>query len=192
MADPGGTWNINTGSLSAGTHNLTATATDAAGNVSNISNVLDPIVGPVLGVTMSYFYFPTGPLAGNDTNSTFTRSSDGHGSTVAIDPPKDSFDFASTPSPHVPTLPSVTVGGAGNDAFVFHQPAVGNSGSPDNFALDLFGSNLEGKHSIALVNGGQSDHQWMDVAQHTGFGHLDSINPVNAHFSAPHGDFLIH
>jgi hypothetical protein len=82
--------------------------------------------------------------------------------------------------------------GAGNDAFVFHQPAVGNSGSPDNFALDLFGSNLEGKHSIALVNGGQSDHQWMDVAQHTGFGHLDSINPVNAHFSAPHGDFLIH
>ena len=41
-------------------------------------------------------------------------------------------------------------------------------------------------------DGGQSDHQWMDVGQDTGFGHLDSINPVNAHFNAPHGDFLIH
>ena len=133
-------------------------------------------------------------LVGNYTNSTFTLSSDGHGGTIVIDPPKDGFNFASTPAPgNGPTLPSVTVGGTGNDAFVFHQPAGGNSGSPDHFALDVFGPNLEGRHSIAFVNGSQSDHQWMDAGQDTGFGHLDSINPVNAHFTALHsGDFLIH
>ena len=48
IANPSGTWNISTGSLSQGTHNFTATATDAAGNVSDISNVLDPVIGTVI------------------------------------------------------------------------------------------------------------------------------------------------
>src|SRR5581483_1716973 len=38
---------INTGSLSVGAHDFTATATDAAGNVSAISADLDPVVGIV-------------------------------------------------------------------------------------------------------------------------------------------------
>ena len=38
-------WSITTGALSVGAHAFTATATDAAGNTSNISNVLDPVVG---------------------------------------------------------------------------------------------------------------------------------------------------
>lgn len=41
-----GNWSINPGSLSAGSHDFTATATDVAGNVSPVSNVLDGIIGP--------------------------------------------------------------------------------------------------------------------------------------------------
>ena len=48
VADSHGTWNINTGSLAAGAYALTASATDAAGNVSNLSNVLDPVIGTVI------------------------------------------------------------------------------------------------------------------------------------------------
>ena len=46
IASASGAWNINTGSLSGGTQNLTATATDAAGNVSNVSNALHPVIVP--------------------------------------------------------------------------------------------------------------------------------------------------
>ena len=47
VANSSGHWTINTGSLSAGAHDFTATATDAAGNVSAISADLDPVVGIV-------------------------------------------------------------------------------------------------------------------------------------------------
>ena len=47
IANSSGHWTINTGSLSAGAHDFTATATDAAGNVSAISADLDPVVGIV-------------------------------------------------------------------------------------------------------------------------------------------------
>ncbi|MGY8662688.1 Ig-like domain-containing protein [Bradyrhizobium sp. UFLA05-109] len=43
-----GTWSVTTGSLSDGSHAFTATATDAAGNLSNLSAVLDPVVGTVI------------------------------------------------------------------------------------------------------------------------------------------------
>ncbi|MDA9488055.1 Ig-like domain-containing protein, partial [Bradyrhizobium sp. CCBAU 11361] len=43
-----GTWSVTTGSLADGAHAFTATATDAAGNVSSLSAVLDPIVGTVI------------------------------------------------------------------------------------------------------------------------------------------------
>ena len=47
VANSSGNWTINTGSLSAGAHDFTATATDAAGNVSAISADLDPVVGAI-------------------------------------------------------------------------------------------------------------------------------------------------
>ncbi|MGY3604052.1 MULTISPECIES: Ig-like domain-containing protein [unclassified Bradyrhizobium] len=40
-----GTWSITTNAMSAGSHTLTTTATDAAGNVSAASQVLDPVIG---------------------------------------------------------------------------------------------------------------------------------------------------
>ena len=45
-ATSGGSWHINSGALSSGPHDLTATATDGAGNVSPVSNDVDPIVLP--------------------------------------------------------------------------------------------------------------------------------------------------
>ncbi|MGT2437718.1 Ig-like domain-containing protein [Bradyrhizobium betae] len=43
-----GTWTINSGNLSAGAHAFSSTATDAAGNVSALSNILDPIIGTAI------------------------------------------------------------------------------------------------------------------------------------------------
>jgi hypothetical protein len=39
-----GSWTVTTSALSVGSHNLTATATDAAGNVSAVSAPLDPVI----------------------------------------------------------------------------------------------------------------------------------------------------
>ena len=44
VADASGNWNINSGSLAAGSHDFTATATDSAGNVSKSSNVFDQVI----------------------------------------------------------------------------------------------------------------------------------------------------
>ncbi len=46
VAAGNGNWSINSGSLSEGSHDFTTTATDVAGNVSPVSNVLDGIIGP--------------------------------------------------------------------------------------------------------------------------------------------------
>jgi 20S proteasome alpha/beta subunit len=48
VADAQGNWTIKTISLAAGVHNFVATATDAAGNVSQLSNVFDPVIGTVI------------------------------------------------------------------------------------------------------------------------------------------------
>jgi hypothetical protein len=130
-------------------------------------------------------------LVGNYTNSTFTLSSDGHGGTIAIDPPKDNFAFASNPAPaNAPSTPSVTVGGAGNDGFVFHQPA-GNSGSQSGFAHDGPALNVENSHLLPLANEAQSDHQWMDAGRDVGVSH--GTSPIATHFADIHaGHYMIH
>ncbi len=46
-ADSTGAWNATTGALSSGAHALAATATDAAGNISGLSPVLDPVISSV-------------------------------------------------------------------------------------------------------------------------------------------------
>jgi hypothetical protein len=130
-------------------------------------------------------------LQGNYTNSTFTLSSDGHGGTIAIDPPKENFNFASTPAAaNSPAARAVTVGGVGKDGFVFHQSTSGSFGNPDSLAHDGFAWADE-SHLLALSNDTQSDHHLMDTGHDSGFSHLDSVNHVNTHFGAPHGDFLI-
>ena len=50
-ATSNGTWSYTTGTVANGSQTLTATATDAAGNVSAVSNAVDPIVGNIPTVT---------------------------------------------------------------------------------------------------------------------------------------------
>jgi hypothetical protein len=57
VADGGGNWSISFGSLSQGSHAFTATATDSGGNVSKISNVLDPVIGSTAGPMVSIVDF---------------------------------------------------------------------------------------------------------------------------------------
>jgi hypothetical protein len=131
-------------------------------------------------------------LVGNYTNSTFTLSSDGHGGTIAIDPPKDGFNFALNPTPaSVPTTPTVTIGGAGNDAFVFHQPVGGASTSP-GLALDGPESKAESSGLTTLANNA-SDHQWIDAVHVAGVDHTGSIGATDAHIAELQaGHFLLH
>ncbi|WP_050043513.1 Ig-like domain-containing protein [Bradyrhizobium sp. LTSPM299] len=48
-----GTWSLTTGSLANGTHAFTATASDAAGNVSNLATALPTLVGTIIDATGS-------------------------------------------------------------------------------------------------------------------------------------------
>ncbi|SHJ84911.1 Tryptophan-rich Synechocystis species C-terminal domain-containing protein [Bradyrhizobium lablabi] len=131
-------------------------------------------------------------LVGNYTNSTFTLSSDGHGGTIAIDPPKDGFHFASTPAVTTgSTASSVTLGGAANDAFIFHTPPGGASATPDSVALDGSGSPVESSHPTAPANDAQSYHQGIDAGHDAGLDHSGSANVANAHVAWLH-DFMIH
>jgi large repetitive protein len=65
-----GTWSVTTGALSAGPHDLTATATDVAGNVSAMSVSLDPVIpGPAPGApTIAKFSTDSGVVGDNITN----------------------------------------------------------------------------------------------------------------------------
>src|ERR1700733_2618198 len=150
--------------------------------------------GGVLTVTDAQNHTANISLVGNYTNSTFTLSSDGQGGTIAIDPPKDGFNFASHPAPaNAPTTPSVTVGGAGNDGFVFHQPTGGNFGNLSNFTHDGLSSNVEHSHLLALDNDSQSDHQWMDAGHVLGFDHTGSTGSLYAPFAEQQSShFMIH
>jgi hypothetical protein len=128
-------------------------------------------------------------LTGNYTNSTFTLSSDGHGGTLAIDPPKENFDFASNPAlAKTSTPPSITVI-AGNDGFVFHQPTGGNLGGQSNYVHNGFGLGAENSQLFALASDAQSDHQWMPAAHVAELDH----GSMSTHFADHHAShFIIH
>src|ERR1700722_1362528 len=72
QASTSGTWDINTGSLSPGTHDFTATATDAAGNVSVVSAALDPVIGLTVIET-------SGSTSLSEVGTDFFFSADGTG-----------------------------------------------------------------------------------------------------------------
>jgi hypothetical protein len=147
--------------------------------------------GGLLTTTYAQDHAANISLIGNHTNSTFAPSSDGNGGTIVVDPPKDgfNFNFASNPAPaNSPALPSVTVGGAGNDAFVFHQFASEHAGNPDTFALDGFASKAANSDLIAFARETQTDHQWIDAGHDASVGH-----PVFASVHVAQGDhFLVH
>ena len=55
-ANASGTWSYTTGSLGSGTQVFTATATDAAGNTSALSNSVDPIMVPTTTTEIDAVY----------------------------------------------------------------------------------------------------------------------------------------
>ena len=68
-ADGNGAWSFTTGQLSSGTHAFTATATDAAGNTSAASQVVDPVINPQPPAIVA-FSPDSGTLADGITNAT--------------------------------------------------------------------------------------------------------------------------
>ena len=48
VADAQGKWSVQTSALTVGAHHFVATATDAAGNVSQLSSTFDPVIGTVI------------------------------------------------------------------------------------------------------------------------------------------------
>jgi hypothetical protein len=121
-------------------------------------------------------------LVGNYTNSTFTLSSDGHGGTLAIDPPKNDIPA------NAPTTPPVTSVTANNDGFVFHQAASGASANLNSVAFDGLGSKTEHTNLIAFAN--EAEHQWTDSGHDSGLGY---IHGMNTHFADVHAShFIIH
>jgi len=75
--DRGGAWSFSTAHLKKGIYTFTATATDAAGNVSVLSNSIDPLVG----------------VTGTDHSPVLGPSSSGKGGQVSLDPSNDAFVF---------------------------------------------------------------------------------------------------
>jgi hypothetical protein len=129
-------------------------------------------------------------LVGNYTNSTFTLSSDGHGGTLVIDPPKENFNFASAaPASNGSTAPSVTVGGASNDVFVFHQPVGGSFESPNSSALDGLGAKAESTDLPAVANEGLPAPHWPGAGHETEFVHFGALEMHTTYLHD--GSFLI-
>jgi endoglucanase len=70
----GGTWSLTTGALSSGTYTFTATATDAAGNTSALSQGVDPTIAPagaLLGVDLIGAEFGVTATSFSNTSYTF-------------------------------------------------------------------------------------------------------------------------
>jgi hypothetical protein len=82
-----GTWSFTTPSLSKGAHTFTATATDAAGNVSPLSSPFDPVIGGGHAVTAGSQF----PVFGGSGLSEF-------GSGQGIEPPGITFANGAVPS----------------------------------------------------------------------------------------------
>src|SRR5450631_1960903 len=110
-----GIWTFTSGTLADGSHGFSATATDAAGNTSGLSSVVDPVVDTVAPVAPSITLFSTdsgvvGDGITNDNTLTLTGSAEAT-STVQI------FDG-------VTLLGSVTADGSG--AWTYTTAALSN------------------------------------------------------------------
>ena len=87
-ADPDGSWRFSTGTLSNGSHSLTATATDAAGNTSSASAALAITIDTAAPVAPTIASFSTdsgvaGDRITNDNTLTLTGTAEAN-STVKV------------------------------------------------------------------------------------------------------------
>jgi hypothetical protein len=91
-ADGTGTWTVTTSALSVGKHALAATATDAAGNVSGMSQALDPVTGgstPAPAAPRILAFSTDSGAVGdhvtNDTTLTLSGSGQAHSTVLLFD-----------------------------------------------------------------------------------------------------------
>jgi hypothetical protein len=107
--DSSGDWSVTTAALSSGSHDFTATATDAAGNVSAMSQPLDPVIPAST--------LPAAPSAGSNSGSTLVSTS-GNDLLVGTGH-SDTFVFA--PNFGNDVIKGFVAGGAGHDTIQFSK-----------------------------------------------------------------------
>jgi hypothetical protein len=97
QANASGAWSFTTAALRKGFHTFTATATDAAGNVSALSNSIDPAVGHTahIGSGSVAFAGSTGTLKLNQSSAPGAKASN-FGGQNPIDLPTIGFDAQTT------------------------------------------------------------------------------------------------
>jgi hypothetical protein len=159
-----GTWSFTSSTLTAGTHSLTATATDAAGNVSAASSPLSVVIDPIAAVAL------TAPAAGSSTGNatpTFTGTGD-VGATVQI---KDG----------TLVLGTAVVNALGNWSFTPVSPLAVGSHNFSAFITDIAGNaatsatNAVTITSTAVATPGLPD---LVAASDTGVSNTDDVTSL--------------
>jgi hypothetical protein len=155
--------------------------------------------GGTLTVSDAQHHSASVSLVGDYENSTFSISGDGDGGTLIVDPPMTQQKGASVTGTQTV---SVTVGGPGNDTFVFKphfgSDGIANATSSDTIELDGFSSVAGISELQALLNeahAGQSQPLFhvasggQDVM--TNLGNRDWVTPVNVQMIDLHVSNLI-
>jgi hypothetical protein len=132
--DANGVWSVTTTALAAGSHGLTATATDAAGNVSALSAAFDPVIGSTGSDTVDTTA-PDAPVLLSDAlhhhRATVAGTAEA-GSTITLYEGASPLGTATTGADgHF----SVTTSGLTNGSHTFYATATnaaGNTSGPSN------------------------------------------------------------
>jgi hypothetical protein len=183
-ANSAGAWSLTTGQLSSGSHTFIATATDAAGNVSAVSQPIDPVVGNVSAVSQ-----PIDPTVGNNiysannTSLTITDTNDtvilsGSNDTVNLTGSNDAIQLSGSNNQLIITGShnSVSVTGSNDSVSSNGADVVTFSGSGGNTVDATIGSG--GNFNLADKLSGSGN----DTLALTGNSGTVNLNQL-AHFS---------
>ena len=156
-ADGSGAWSVTTSTLGAGSHTLTATATDAAGNTGVLSagrTVIIDTAAPTASVARSDLIAPSG------TSATFTVTYDGTG--AGIDPASIATGNVTVTGPGNTSL---TVTGASWDSatntatYAFTPPGGGwDAGDIGTYTIGIVGGSVKdlAGNAIAAASGAKT------------------------------------
>jgi hypothetical protein len=189
-ATSAGAWSYTTGTLAAGSYTFTATATDAAGNVSTMSQPVDPTIGSNT--------YPTNntSLTLTDTNETVILSGSndtvnltGGSNTIQLSGSNDSLTITGSGNSINVTGSNDSVSATGVDTVTFSGSgtvdATIGSGSTLNLADSLTGS---GNDTLALT-GNRGTVNLNQLAHFSGFsgislsGSSDTLTLTNANLT---------
>ena len=142
--DASGAWSVTTAALSDGAHSLTATATDAAGNVSPVSKPLDPVIGTTQPDPGSTPPDPGSPPPDTPTISSLSNDREAAGDHITND--------------NAPTLTGTAVADSTVDVFDGTEK-IGTTTADSNGQWSLTASELsDGSHSLTATDTDASGH----------------------------------